>query len=323
MRTAQPSFKSRFLKDFLVEERHQLVWQTDISRDISYTKDVGNTSFNSAVSPSNLGKLDLLIVDEDFLKNLDSGSRRALKKSIEAGLGLLVMPTTPNYGQVLTDFAGLNFNTKKEIQPGDVEYLLATKNNSLTVVENSDSLRSFQILRGRGKIGGYYALNEYLWKLGGKDSLFTQNFHQLIYRLARAPVNEASIKAPAISFLHEPVELEVFTTETRPKIEIQGSALPLKQDLFWQERWKGTYWPSDTGWHTVSMGKERIGEFFVQKKPHELMAPNSEKISISKEVALAQNNSALDADIGSSFLEWLVIFAMLLCFGFLWIEPKL
>ena len=87
-----PTFEAQNLKSFLAGKNHSIVLRYRLSKNNFRYEYINHDQINiDRLTPAVLGKIDLLITDDETMSRLSSAEKAALEKSIFSGLGLLYL----------------------------------------------------------------------------------------------------------------------------------------------------------------------------------------------------------------------------------------
>ncbi|GGF71230.1 hypothetical protein [Alteromonas lipolytica] len=213
IRQSAPSFETRHLKNWAVEQGAQLTVETQISKNRYISEHAnypqGERSNNNAAkvdsldSLSALNQYDLVIMDSRSLINLTDRQKGNLESAVKGGLGVLVIGDstlfTENTMPALLDAFQIRRNETGNSDQSLLSWQFDRAGVPLNVLPAEISTRNgFSLVRGAdGRVvapGTYYGLGKvaisltnktHQWRTAGLAPLFSRYWHYLIEKLAR------------------------------------------------------------------------------------------------------------------------------------------
>ncbi|MBC8111612.1 MAG: hypothetical protein H7Y04_11175 [Verrucomicrobia bacterium] len=191
-----PAFEINYLKSWLARQKHQVQVRTRISQE-KFNNQLLNLATPQTSIFQTLEKADLLITDEGSLKQLSVTERNQLKKAINQGLGLLLLPEESwlQKKEVLGHRIPINFSEIKQFQPlenssaGMTEKLPATFAKNSYVVPIIQSYKQEVITafvpEGKGRIGVQLATATFPWLLNGEDKSYNDFWTEVLQAVSR------------------------------------------------------------------------------------------------------------------------------------------
>ncbi len=329
-----PSFETKYLKNFLSEEGHEIVVRSQITKN-KFKFEYLNTGKSPVYrfTRSNLNDFDLLVLDGPSLFSLSQKAREVVQEEVrESGLGVFVQPSDQVLRRSL-DF--IDFKAKadkaKTIQISNLPnvnvekypYQFKGKGLKRILVGNY----GLSISKGKGRMATSILNNTYQLILQGKNSAYKQIWTRIIQGVAKREILSKKIGTrQEFLFKDEPFHFNYRSKLEPPQFEdIKESPLPMIKDLVINDMWHGTIYPDSLGWSRITSIKDSLLslDYFV-------MNDNNWK-SIQRVNTQQENNRYFTgANINNSIsmmpeeLEriWFLLL-VILSFGYLWLYPKL
>jgi len=354
-----PRFETKYLKNWLAEQKHSVVIRTTISRERFRFEFLNHAKVSLNRLTANLLKdFDLILIDGKSLQSLSNAERNAIKSGITAaGLGALIIPDEIVLNGGGNTFSGrsffLDFNFEKF---PDLEYrtvkLTLPNFKGITIEATAEPFaikeevglkpiikdNTGQILagvshRGKGLIGTSLIRNSYKWLLAGESQYHAAYWSRLINELAKEDSNSEFWKIrPAPVFVDQPVALQLVTSSNNSHgIVTAESCEPdeiyLRQDRINPRQWFGIYWPKHAGWHRVSTQKGNPFWFYAQKPDQWRSWQQNQKIVDTEQfAALSAMKEESVAETTQRFQPISLLWFFLLFLAsstFLWLERKI
>ncbi len=329
-----PTTEVRFLKNYLTEKGHRLVTRYQLSRNI-YRYEVANGAEKptGALDGDKLLRFDLVVADDGTLKDLSAGEQRDLEAAVREGIGLLVLLNGvgdarrfPGDLLQLTPIAGAPDTVRYTVQ-GFGSYTgpfvgIRSGKQVQTMLQGRGFLLQGLALHGLGKVSIQTLRETYRLALGGDNSAYAALWTPLLEQAARreAVANKVQVTTLFPIYPGEPVSFDMIS-EHSPKVSVDGTPLPLAEDVAIDDLWHGRYWAGGAGWASFDVGKQDHRNYFVSK-------PGSWK-SVRRSVqqksnALVSRSSATTIiRKGRKEMSLLLFFLLfLICQGFVWLAPK-
>ena len=351
-----PSFEFKFLKNHLAEQQHKVAFRTTVSKGINQTEWVNMAKADvSRITPKLLQNFDVVITEPQALQSMSAGERATLQRAVtEGGLGVLTIATEPANNRSTSFFTG--FQSKRLSQQDTrstranwfgsgasinaAPYTL-TSTTAVTglVTEQGNSLLAGAKKAGWGKVAMSFVPQTFPWQLEGKDEVYASYWASLLSAIAKEQVKEKfwQVEKPQVPQPDKPVILSYtdytmaagvsLSTATLTSLSDSASInLPLAQHIHQPEKYNGTFWPRQSGWHKVETANAAPYFFFVQEPSdweHESIAARkaaTEDFVTQHTINPAKSVIAYKEEPVS--LIW--FFALfVLSSGFLWLEEKL
>ncbi len=267
-----PTFGGKFLKAFLSEEGHRVVARAAISKGKFRTEFLNAPATAlGRLTPTLLGGLDLIILDDASLRNLSGPERVLLRSAIHEGLGVLVWASEGKLpGQA-------PFNAfRLAPAPGPEERRLALRwmgrpaAPPLTFpplfVENTPAVRPLVKAGKDGALAAFapfglggvtvaVAGNAFEWVLAGRAPVHASYWSHLLTATARRreAFEHWQIATP-LPVPDVPVTLQLVSANPQlPVLSVDSTALYPQQATAGLGSWESTFWPRREGWHAATM----------------------------------------------------------------------
>lgn len=332
-----PTAETRFLKNYLEAENHQLTLRYGISKN-TYRTEFINTPKKGAValSAAALAAYDLVILDLPTLTSLPDARLHELKQAVQNGLGILTLFNTPApIAKKATDFLEVKLSSFKT-DTASITLSSGIFKNAAAPVRLETTGRLFPVLSerdgrvisgyrqsGLGKLGFQLLTHTYRLQLAGEKERYAELWAGLIEETARQELQDHSVSmTTAFPFYEdEPLLIEIVSATGKPEVNADRVQLPLMESLLVSNVWQAKTWAGVPGWHTLSVNNTPHAIFVCN--PHEWNA-----MRVTHQQQLLKNLSG-DPLKSSSQIVYQpvapVIFYLLFlaAAGFLWLAPKL
>lgn len=345
-----PRFETKYLKNWLAEQGHQVAVRSIISKNKVKDEFANQTAISFQLTPRLLQQIDILIMDATYAQNLGAGTLATLQKAVKTqGLGVLIqadesgnVPVTLAkfpLGQTDQDKAlvnGPDFGIKGSYKLTQLPYLLQQRVGTLALVNNTQgqTLVGYNI-NGLGAVGISLIEESYQMLLDGKPNYYTAYWTHILNQLAKKqrPINLWKINT-IFPLMGEKCDITLNTSLPKPIGEItdiEGNAeFYLQNQLDFPQKWQGSIWPKQAGWHQLGVKNDTTGTtpLYIFAEKHwknwrirqQIMAnkqwaqKHKDRMSLEKKQPLSHQQSI---PLGYFFGLFL------LSTGFLWLEPKL
>ncbi|MBQ4912951.1 hypothetical protein J8L85_00785 [Maribacter sp. MMG018] len=328
-----PSFETKYLKNFLAENGHEVVVRSKLTKQ-KYKFEYFNTDRLpvAPINQENLKKFDVLIMDDLTLLSLSRIEKKAISEGVkEDGLGVFVQP-----GERLFSSSNsmVDFDVKKENKE---ELSIDWSDRNLEKYPyyfNDTRLKgvpienyAYTLLSGSGRFGTSLLKNTYQLVLEGNNDVFERVWSTIIDRVGKKSKESWSFSSlDDLVYLNEPYKFILNTYEENPgAIHSKGFQIPLKRSLIIKEEWEGITYPEKKGWQYLYSSKDStvMLNYFV------LDTTEWKSLSYSK---MLKHNKLFFNDITGqapikkfsqelNILWFFIVF--ILGMGYLWLEPKL
>jgi hypothetical protein len=332
-----PSFETQYLKRYLGKD-HQVTLRYQLSKN-TFRYEYINRSEKKIVRITEkfLSDFDLVFIDTDALSGLGSTELINLKKALSTGLGLVVLfneppeklanlkSFIPEFRKIESDTAHITADKHYELPAWNV----ALKNNSSVspVTVNKNRILSGYQYAGLGKVGFQLLQETYRLSLQGDSIGYSMIWAPLIGKVARSKdkVFDVSIQNKFPLFTDEPVVVKIISSGPEPVLLKDKIEIPLAEDALIDDVWYGKFWADEPGWHELTIaGDSSVVDYYVSEKGswNSLVRMNTE-IQTQIWSADTQQFQNTEVQILRPVPQWIFYLIFLLCFGFLWIAPKL
>ena len=331
-----PTFESTFLKNFIISRGNKLVLRSQLSRNNYGYEYVNHEPLKfSTLTKNTLDEFDLLIADQATLQKLSNLESSILKQSIRHGLGLLAIydgapkeKAENNFFpfrtiSVKADTTTVSEGPKKYTLPA-LPFRVVNETPLQTVLRNESGILSGYTLSGKGKIGFQLTQQTYRLMLAGDTIAYGDLWSPLLERIARPHDQSVAVEFanPFPYYVDEPLDIKLISSEDSPALLTDSVSIPIREDVWVDDVWHATLWPSTPGWHTLQIDGRPI-EYYVAKA--------GEWRSMAIENQMKDNDLVWDkghSDIKKATDQrrippvWFYA-VFLIAAGFLWLAPKL
>ena len=343
-----PDFEYKFLKNWLFEQNYQVVFRTRISKD-KFSTDQLNAPGLSAenLNTTMLSKFDVVIADDEELAALNPAASVSLKSAISQGLGLLVRlndvktlsgPARPfklyTAGDSTAKFftpvlSGQTISLKKlpagqdlYIRPDAAEQQLVKDQNGKVIISTR--------LSGNGKITGSVISATYHWIMEGNTMDYSRFWSEIISNTIRkeerrhswSTVPALPVKGNETQFIYQSA------TTVLPIISLANEQLNMIKNTTLPGVSGGTFWPQQTGWNELKIGKYPLEYLYVYTKAdwkdvkhYKTLLEN--KAYFENKVLKPSNDQVESETIEKDVSKWWFFGLFLIAAGFIWFETKL
>ncbi|WP_299456898.1 hypothetical protein [uncultured Microscilla sp.] len=345
-----PRFETKYLKNWLATEGHQVAVRSVISKNKVKDEFVNQSATGFQLNAALLKQIDLLILDAEYAQGLGAGTMAVLRQAIKnQGLGVLIQ--ADESGRVPTALAsfplgriehektmvdGNDFGVKGSFELKQQPYLLQQKLGMLALVRNQQgqALVGYNVT-GLGSVGISLIAESYQLLLDGKPSYYAAYWSHLLSKLAKKqipthvweintafPKVNASCKLTLSTATPQPVGT---LTKTSNVLEFY-----LQNQVNFDQKWNGTVWAEHQGWHQLRVKGDTteqtplyiFGEQDWQnwQTIHQIRANDH----WARQQATNANSNTVTPLTQHQPIPLAYFFGLfLLCTGFLWLEPKL
>ncbi|UAB83737.1 hypothetical protein INR75_16405 [Zunongwangia sp. SCSIO 43204] len=332
-----PSFETRYLKNFLAEEGHQVTLRTQLTSN-RYKYEYLNTeeaSF-SAITQEFLNDFDVLVVDISSFNQFSAKEKQDLEMVVKRdGLGVFIQQTENTFQQkTLVDFdiqldglPKIKWPENPEAEIAKFPYVFQDSNNTYSLIANEKNLVVYKYL-GRGKVGSGMLQNTYQLVLNGNNQVYREIWTDVFSRLAK-PAQEMLHWEVENSFTNknEPVNLAIKTALESPKlIDSLEHEIPLLQHLDLEDDYSAALYPKDEGWNHLKLaaGDSIFDfEFYVFQTDSWKSKRSSDRLKSNwaffEETTQDDHQEFLYRPLN---LLWFYL-TFLIAMAFLWLHPKL
>ena len=330
-----PTFETRTLKNFLAEAGHELVIRSQITRG-RFKYEYLNTEPVpvGSLTETTLENFDLLLLDAPSLRNLSGNQKSAVEKSVrEAGLGIFIQPEESifNLREELVPFTfervqseEARFAEWEDVVFNRFPFRIEEDFGVETIHSSNDQIATAYRRLGEGRIGTSVISNTYSLSLEGNTETYLQFWSRTVEQVARKESPPASWEQETeIIYPNEPFQFELRTELEEPEISTSGYKIPLKQDLNFPWLWKGTTWPQQEGWNSISLDTTAVLDYYVAGEK-DWTSLSSVKTKEANQRFFEISDSIENGQYPLEPVNPLWFYGLfLLCMGGLWLEPKL
>lgn len=334
-----PTFETRFLKNYLGEQGHQLALRYQVSKSIYRYEFVNCERKSFEVNSEFLDNQDLLIVTEDALKQMNKRDLSEITQAVQQGLGLLLLVQSGDIElQSLDLLRRFSFIKNKK---DSTQLVLADINKKVSLPtigvrikdsyglqifsEDVEGITSGYAFLGKGKVGVQLVQDTYTLSLGALTYEYASIWQPCIQKISRSGYMNSLIKitTPAPLYLNQPISLQIISKDEEPLLEYQKHNVPLLENITLQQVYETTLWPEQTGWNTLTLSDSTKLRFFV----HENSEWKSLWVAEQKKINRA-HHSEKEIKLNPTYEQHpisrtLLFFILILSCGFLWLSSKL
>ncbi len=358
----QVSFETKFLKNFLSKHRGVLAIRAKISRERYRFEYFNQPKIDLTQITANLLRgFEVAIIDGRTLHDLGEAELRALRTAVEQeGLGVVIVPDDSILGserrafsnrEFFLDFhferfAELDERLVKPIWQGLAEGTTTAIPAEPFVINNAFGMKPLikdemertlaaAYQRGRGRVGLSLVRDTYRWILEGNAPYHAAYWSYLLSALAQkaSQRDRWSLSSTKPAVTDQPVQMMLVTTAAQPVGIVaaeanQPDSLFLQQDVVEPQRWYGTFWPRQAGWHEVSRAGGEPDWFYVYEKESWQTWQAAQRVAATERQIWQNKNLDSKTDVTlhdtSEAISLIWFFALFLaCSAYLWVERKL
>lgn len=333
-----PNFETRNLKNFLAETGHEVLVKSRITAG-RYKYEAFNTNDDNfqRLSGAFLENFDLLISDAGMLNSLAASEVSALEQSIKNdGLGLFIQGGVSELNRAgrfsVFDFEAVAGN---EISPVELPAInLETQNYRIKaereiepIFSSETGLHSAYFKKGFGRIGISLFIDSWQLQLKGETDNYQKYWTHILEKIGKRADVGISWESQKWAFQDEPFEFSIQTQIETPRVrDRENRLLPLKQDLYRPEIWRGEFHPLEPGWHRIELEQDSTARFEFYVHPREALKDLKANADFKENLRFFSNQQVQETSANSNLepIERLWFFAIFVfAMGFLWLEPKL
>ncbi|MGH7456644.1 MAG: hypothetical protein ACRENG_35170, partial [bacterium] len=357
----QVSFETKFLKNFLSKHRGVLAIRSKISRE-RYRFEYFNhpKSDLTKITAKLLRGFEAAIIDGRTLHDLSEAERQTLRATVEQkGLGVLIIPDD----SILEDnqrafsnrefFLDFHFERFTELDerlvkpnwpglaagattaiPAEPFVIKTTLGMKPLIKDEIERTLAATYQRGRGQVGLSLVRDTYRWILEGNAPYHAAYWSYLLSALAQnaGQRDRWSLSSMKPALVDQPVQLALITTAARPVGIVVTETNPsdslfLQQDSIEPQRWFGTFWPRQPGWHHVSRGDGEPHWFYVYEKENWQTWQAAQRVAATQRWVWQNANlkSRVERRVHDNIEAlpsiWFFLFFLFSC-AYLWVERK-
>jgi len=263
-----PTFETKYLKNFLAENGHQVLVRSQMTKDTYKFENFNRpqaTLYN--LTTDNLADFDLVILDGGSYANLSSSSRRALQAAVETqGLGVFIqLDESTLRGREVFGFR-FKRNEEKEIRLPQwpkvnvsVGPVLFAENARLQpILEAENTLLSAYEQRGFGRVSTSMIVESYPLVLKGNLEQYAYIWSRILSAVSQKDIpivrweTEDDMATPDVPF-----HFSLRTSMSQPTvINALGQPVALQQNVSLPDEWSGIVYPQEPGWETLKLAED-------------------------------------------------------------------
>ncbi|AEM71888.1 hypothetical protein Murru_2864 [Allomuricauda ruestringensis DSM 13258] len=335
-----PTFETKYLKNFLAEKGHEVLARTQLTKG-KYKFEYFNGASNPiyGFTKANLELYDLLVIDTDSYTSLGRSSKNAMQEAVKNnGLGIFIQPNESLF-RLAENESPLQFNRDfiTETSLGESGQTLQKYPYSFEQdVRVQEILVDSLVVAAyipveKGKMGTTVLQNTYQLVLDGSDRLYASIWSQILNTIVREQDRVVEWKAVTqIPRSDQPFEFELRTSLNNLEVKTDGGAnIPLLQDGLVSSKWTGIVYPRTTGWSKLEVSNDSTPQFtyYVFDEDQRESVTRSGTLEANLREFGTQNNFSTSVSTSKKTLKPISPFwfyaLLLLCLGWLWLEPKL
>jgi hypothetical protein len=328
-----PTFEVRYLKNFLASKGHRLSIRNQVSRG-RYKLEFANRPSMSfqTLSTAVLNDADLLVIDESSWHSLGTAEQKNLRASIQNGLGVIVIPQSPqnkNRSQLIQFTPGDQKDTVRVSLNRAGSFLLPALpfeiKESTALLSANDRVLSGYTHSGAGKIG-YQLLHEtFQIGLQGKTEAYSSIWVPLLEKCARSEQDDFRIKvtSPFPFYENQPVEFDIISSGKEPHVQTAESDVPLSEDSYIDDLWHGKIWLEGSTWHQLRVDSISKWIHLAKKDSWKTLNNSNNRKATALSASFDTSEVASQVTYNDRMLKIVLFTLFILASGFLWLAPKL
>lgn len=327
-----PSFESKYLKNFLAEEGHEVVVRSQITKG-RYKFEYFNTEKSPVYGfrDNELRDFDLVILDADTYLSLSKSNKNVLLKLLkDTGLGIFIQPNASLFrsANTLAGFGVERDVSQKflKIDNSTVEsypYRFSKTNLRGIAIEN----HSYAMILGKGRVGTTVLSTTYQLVLDGKMNVYRNIWTAMITATAKSKETLGNFEdVPAFSFVGQPTSFYLSTGVSKPLAIMDGAySIPLIKNTLIEDKWHGKTYSKSEGWHVLQMENDTsvAAHYFVTDTIHWKPLTSIKTIMDNGRFFDAVKNTPVKKMMSLEISRWWFFLIFLGCMGYLWVSPKL
>ncbi len=348
-----PTFETKHLKNWAAATGNRIAIRSAVSKGKTTTEFLNIEKRSLArLTVEALNTFDVALLDVASLAALSNLERDALKRAVEAGLGVCI--TLDDVSEARRTFSDSNFfldlNARQieperpvkpigfGISPSAISPIAAVglelkADDDATILASDERRRPLVMsrFRGLGRTAIGILHDTYRWVLEGKSTVHAAYWSHILNAVARRKLNEDDWRlAPETPIVDMPITMNVRSSSSFPVGIVRGKAtvdtMFLAQDVLEPMLWHGVFWARATGWHSIANVDSRPTWFYVFGK-HERRAQRAiEMQTLTKRFAEMQS-SPVARDARQIKREepmplWWFLVVFVVATAYLWAERK-
>ena len=346
-----PRFETKYLKHWLGSRGNRLFVRTLLTESDWLDDAVNRDPLPKDMQAWPWREADVLVTDMAALAALDDGDRAALKKAVEAGLGLFLFPEGIDSKKRDLDTGDAAFFGQWQLkwQPEGIDVLevglnwqgqYPTPKEKTAMLPAEIKLRSGQrmlmddgfgmvvaaaVQRGEGAIGTSLVAHSYRWALQGDWADFRAYWSQLFTQIGRrqAPLPRWHIDGPVL--VGEPSHWQLWAPNNAAfRVGPSGPERFWENDPMHFGRKSGTIWADAPGWHEADYGGVALPAFYAFSKSAWKAASATARLSGTKAFVQRHGHDGVFSGSGWGLSRSALLGLMLVTLaGVLWLGEKL
>lgn len=328
-----PTFETRYLKQML-GKKHNLLFRYELSKNIFRFEKINNPGKEfQRISEDVLNTFDLLILDTDAFHQLSSNEIKAVKNSIKNGLGVILLFNElpgKNIRSFLPyqiaafdgDTAQFNLSGKKRVLPA---WPLEVGTESTAILGNKNRTLSGYANDGFGKVGFQLLQETYRISLEGDSLSYVTLWSDLLEKVVRTKQDAFKINVTNTFpiYADEPVTIEVIANAEAPEFYLDSVSVPMTEDPLIDGLWKTKIWFDKPGWQNLRVeGQSITTPVYVSADTAWQSLSSANNIRRTQSIASAAETNSKVIYSYSPVNPVIFYLIFLLCFGGLWLLPK-
>jgi hypothetical protein len=326
-----PTFEAKYLKNFLAKKGHAVVVRSQLTTD-RFKFEYVNTPQNPiyTLTEDQLTRFDLVILDRDTYDGLGAKARDRLMTSVRRqGLGLFLQPNENSWAKRKNLLEVVRDNrTQWELQTDDnvvlnkYPYTFQMDFPVQPILFGGVEVAAYRPL-GLGKVGSTVLQPTYPLVLKGKQPIYERLWSQIVTMLAKpGGQNGELLLSTELPRPHEPLHIALRTAVKNPEVTtLNGTYIPLQQELWLPMRWLGVHYPQKIGWQQFLTATDTTDYYVYSDTVWQTRAAFLTQAANSR--ALGAMNVNLKPGTRWAPIDpfwWYGL--LLLALGFLWLWPK-
>ncbi|MGF1923893.1 MAG: hypothetical protein ACQUHE_06910 [Bacteroidia bacterium] len=291
---SSPDFEYKFLAQWLFKNKNSVAVRTRISKDKYSTSFLNSKSANlNYLTPTLLKSIDVVVSDEEEINP-------ALFNAVNEGMGLIIRAEKL---MLKNEDQPLQKDEKKKVT-------IATKLSGRGKVITTTLPATYEL-----QLAGKQAEYERLWSL-----VFSKAIRKEIALTSFAKVPEWPVKGEQVSLLMSVAD------QKAPVLAIDGVNIAPRQNIVYPFMWDGVFWPTTSGWSTLSINK-RLENIYIYKKSDWVALRSYEKMKatsnfVSEQRSVSLNATPVQVILTKELSKWWVFIGFLMAISFLWYEKR-
>lgn len=339
---ASPDFENRFLSHWLFENNYSNVIRSRISKDKFSNEFANNKSINtSVISAELLKQFQIIIADEQELKNISSNELITIQNAVQKGVGILVKADTASSKKLFySSFFPLHASNKNAAQLVELSlltddekikllidqpiYITSQINTQTLLRDDQQNIFASSCIQGLGKIVFTTLSKTYNLQLRGNNEQYALLWKTLLEKTLSANENKSIAPTQFLTYQNQQIILHSNNNQSININSINSSFIQ-NNKLFNQSTIN--CWPSNAGWQTITSGNDS-SSFYVFNKSEWKNVQAAEKITATnnyinhqqKNIATNNNKEEKQTETVPPFYFFILFLASCI---YLWIERKL